>query len=26
LCPAFGDGPIDKELALKLVKKDSDFR
>jgi hypothetical protein len=26
LCPAFGEGPIDKELALKLVKKDSDFR
>ena len=26
LCPSFGEGPIDKELALKLVKKDYDFR
>ena len=26
LCPSFGEGPTDKELALKLVKKDSDFR
>ena len=25
LCPSFGEGPTDKELALKLVKKDSDF-
>jgi hypothetical protein len=24
--PSFGEGPTDKELALKLVKKDSDFR
>ena len=26
LCPSFGEGPTDKEIALKLVKKDSDFR
>ena len=26
LCPSFGEGPIDKEIAMKLVKKDSDFR
>ena len=26
LCPSFGEGPTVKELALKLVKKDSDFR
>jgi endonuclease-3 len=26
LCPSFGEGPTEKELALKLVKKDSDFR
>jgi len=26
LCPSFGEGPTDRELALKLVKKDSDFR
>jgi len=26
LCPSFGEGPIDKEIALKIVKKDSDFR
>jgi endonuclease-3 len=26
LCPSFGEGPIDKEIAMELVKKDSDFR
>jgi hypothetical protein len=26
LCPSFGERPTDKELALKLVKKSSDFR
>jgi endonuclease-3 len=26
LCPSYGEGPTDKELALKLVKKDSDVR
>ncbi len=26
LCPAFGEGPTDKDLALKLVKPDSDFQ
>ncbi len=26
LCPAFGEGPIDKAIALKLVKNDSDFK
>ena len=26
LCPSFGEGPTDKEIALKLVKNDSDFR
>ena len=26
LCPSFGEGPKDPELAAKLVKKDSDFR
>ncbi len=25
-CPSFGEGPKDPEIALKLVKKDSDFR
>jgi endonuclease-3 len=26
LCPSYGEGPTEKEIALKLVKKDSDFR
>jgi len=26
LCPSFEEGPTDKEIAVKLVKKDSDFR
>jgi endonuclease III len=26
ICPAFGEGPTDKDIALKLVKQDSDFQ